>query len=275
MKTRIKKILIMLLTGKWPKTIKAEVCYLLPGGRLDGKHIIITGGTRGIGLAMAKKFTSEGAQVLITGRNLQQLEAVAKELGCKYLFLDVNNTESFVQFINDAHDCLEGIDCLVNNAGISLHEKTFFDVTPEGFDLQMSTNFRGAFFLTQSFLRYLQERKKVGDILFLSSETGITSDIRPYGYAKAAINSMTEGLAYLFAKDGIRINAIAPGISATDMTGYSLEDNLYCSHNMMERVYLPDEVAEVACFLLSDISGCISGQIIACNNGRTINARVK
>lgn len=272
---KIKKFLIMVLTGRLPKTIKAQVCYLSPESRLKGKRIIVTGGNRGIGYAMAKKFKSEGAQVLIAGRNIQQLEIVSKELDCLFLPLDVTRTSTFNQFILDAQKLLGDIDCLVNNAGVSLHEQSFLDVTPEGFDLQMNTNFKAPFFLTQSFIRFLKEKKKGGNVLIISSETGITSDIRPYGYTKAALNSMTEGLAYFFAKDGIRINAIAPGITATGMTGYKDSENLYSKHNMMERVYLPEEIAEAACFLLSDVSASVSGQILVCNNGNTVNSRIR
>ena len=95
---------------------------------------------------------------------------------------------------------LGGINCLVNNAGISLHEKTFFDVTPETFDAQINTNFKGAFFLTQEFVKIIQEKHNKATILFTSSETGDTMDFRPYGYTKAAVNSMVQGLAFLFAK---------------------------------------------------------------------------
>ena len=108
-----------------------------------------------------------------------------------------------------------------------------------------------------------------------SSETGETVDIRPYGFTKAAINSMVQGLACLFIKDGIRVNAVAPGITASDMTGLKADGNLFLECNAINRVYLPEEVAETACFLLSDASGCISGQVIICNNGRTINSRWK
>lgn len=86
---------------------------------------------------------------------------------------------------------------------------------------------------------------------------------------------MVQGLACLFVKDGIRINAVAPGITASDMTGFKVDGNLYLAGNATERVYLPEEVAETACFLLSDASGCISGQVIVCNNGKTINPRWK
>jgi 3-oxoacyl-[acyl-carrier protein] reductase len=268
----IKKIILNL---RRPVKVTANISYLNPNGRLNGKRIIVTGGSRGIGKAIAKRLIDEGAKVIITGRNEESLKRCGEELGCKYLILDMLDISSFDCFIENADSELGGLDCLVNNAGVSLHEKSFFDVTEETFDVQVSTNFKGPLFLTQAFLKKLRSNNSPGNVLFISSETGITMDIRPYGYTKAAINSMVQGLAYVLAKDNIRVNAIAPGITATEMTGYSAEENLYCQSNMTDRVYMPEEVAETACFLLSDISGCISGQIIVCNNGRSINSRLK
>ena len=86
---------------------------------------------------------------------------------------------------------------------------------------------------------------------------------------------MVQGLACLFVKNGIRVNAVAPGITASDMTGYKVNGNLSLEGNATGRVYLPGEVAETACFLLSDVSACVSGQVIVCNNGKTINPRWK
>lgn len=257
------------------KNISADISYLQPNARLNGKKIIVTGGGKGLGAAMAIKFISEGASVLISGRNEKTLREKAEQIGCDYLTLDVQNTDSLDKFIHDADKILGGVDCLVNNAGISLHEPTFFDVTPKTFDEQIATNLRGGFFLTQSFTKMLLCKKRKGNVLFVSSETSETVDIRPYGFTKAAVNSMVQGLACLFVKDGIRVNAVAPGITASDMTGFKAEGNLYLKGNATERVYLPEEVAETACFLLSDVSGCISGQVIVCNNGKTINARIK
>lgn len=264
-----------ILRGVPVKNITANISYLQPNGRLAGKKIIVTGGGKGLGAAMAKKFVAEGASVLISGRNEQILRSTADKIGCKYLTLDIQNTAELDNFISEADRILEGVDCLVNNAGISLHEPTFFDVTPETFDAQIATNLRGGFFLTQSFTKLLLRKKRKGNVLFISSETGETVDIRPYGFTKAAINSMVQGLACLFVKDNIRVNAVAPGITASDMTGIKSDGNLFLSINATERVYLPEEVAETACFLLSDASGCVSGQIILCNNGRTINPRWK
>jgi len=275
-KSIIKKGLLFILHGLSPrKEVTAHISYSSPNARLQGKKIIVTGGGKGLGSAMATKFVEEGAFVLITGRNLDALQKTAKRIGCKYLQLDMQDTRSFDDFIVQANQMLGGVDCLVNNAGISFHEPTFFDVTPESFDMQIATNFRGAFFLTQCFTKLLLQEKRTGNVLFVSSETGETVDIRPYGFTKAAINSMVQGLACLFVSQGIRVNAVAPGITASDMTGYKTDGNLYLPDNATERVYLPEEVAETACFLLSDISGCISGQIIVCNNGKTINARWK
>jgi len=264
-----------IMKGVPTKNITAHITYLQPDGRLMGKKIIVTGGGKGLGAAMAAKFVSEGASVLISGRKETDLKATADKIGCSYLTLDVQDTSTLDWFIQNADEILGGVDCLVNNAGISLHEPTFFDVTPDTFDAQIATNLRGGFFLTQSFTRLLLREKRKGNVLFVSSETGETVDIRPYGFTKAAVNSMVQGLASLFVKDGIRVNAVAPGITASDMTGLKADGNLFLAGNATERVYLPEEVAETACFLLSDASGCISGQVIVCNNGKTINPRWK
>lgn len=274
-KQYIKRGLKYILNGTPIQNITADISYFQPNGRLSGKKIIVTGGGKGLGAAMATKFVSEGASVLISGRNEKILKEKAEQIGCQYLTLDVQKTDSLDKFIHDADRILGGVDCLVNNAGISLHEATFFDVTPETFDAQIATNLRGGFFLTQSFTKLLLHEKRKGNVLFVSSETGETVDIRPYGFTKAAINSIVQGLACLFVKDGIRVNAVAPGITASDMTGLKADGNLFLECNATNRVYLPEEVAETACFLLSDASGCISGQVIVCNNGRTINPRWK
>lgn len=273
-KSRLKHLVSFLLHGD-PKPIYANITYLSPNETLRGKKVVITGGGRGLGFAMAKKFKAEGAEVLIAGRNLKVLEESAQTIGCDYLQLDVSNPSEFDAFMKKAVDKLNGINVLVNNAGVSLHENTFFDVTPETFDMQVDTNLKGAFFLTQSFIRHIKDSGLKACVLFVSSETGDTMDFRPYGFTKAAINSMVQGLAYLFAKDGIRVNAVAPGITASDMTGLKTEGDINYSGNIIGRVYMPEEVAETAAFLISDAAGCVSGQIITCNNAKTINARWK
>ena len=273
-KSKLKHMVSFLLHGE-TKPLYANISYLSPNKTLHGKKVVITGGGRGLGFSMAKKFVAEGANVLIVGRNMKVLEESANKIGCKFLQLDVSNPSEFDVFIDKAEELLGGVNVLVNNAGISLHENTFFDVTPETFDMQVDTNLKGAFFLTQSFIRHIKDSGLKASVLFVSSETGDTMDFRPYGFTKAAINSMVQGLAYLFAKDGIRVNAVAPGITASDMTGLSTEGDISYRGNISGRVYMPEEVAETAAFLISDAAGCVSGQIITCNNAKTINARWK
>lgn len=272
-KSKLKHLVSFILHGETKPTI-ANISYLKPNDRLSGKKIIITGGGRGLGLAMAKKFTEEGAEVLIAGRNESTLQSSAEKLRCKYLVLDVQQVNSFKSFMDKADQVLGGANCLVNNAGISLHEKGFLDVTPEQFDSQFDTNLKGAFFLTQCFIeKYKSLPEVTKNILFVSSETSMTVDERPYGLSKTALNSMIQGIACRFVKNGFRINAIAPGISASDMTGFDPNGDLSLDINPSGRVYLPEEVAEVACFLCSDASNVLNGQILYCNEGRTINTR--
>lgn len=255
--------------------VSANITYSAPNERLKGKKIIITGGGRGLGAAMAEKFVREGADVLIAGRSEKSVKDTAERLKCHYLIIDVSKPDTFKDFMQKADEMLGGVNAIVNNAGISLHELTFFDVTPETFDAQVDTNLKGCFFLTQEFVRLLKSKNEKGVVLFISSETGDTMDFRPYGFTKAAVNSMVQGLAYLFRREGIRVNAVAPGITASDMTGISADGNIGSGSYATGRYYLPEEVAETACFLLSDASGCISGQIITCNNAQTVNARWK
>lgn len=255
--------------------VTATITYNTPNQTLNGKKIIITGGGRGLGSAMAEKFVKEGSEVLIVGRTEKTVKETADRIGCKYLTLDVSKVDTFADFIKQADELLGGINCLVNNAGISLHENTFFDVTPDTFDRQIDTNFKGAFFLTQEFIKLIKANNRKANVLFVSSETGDTMDFRPYGFTKAAVNSMVQGLAYLFRKENIRVNAVAPGITASDMTGISADGDISAGNYATGRYYLPEEVAETACFLLSDASGCVSGQIITCNNAQTVNARWK
>ena len=271
-KSSILHLISVILHGE-PRPVKAEIRLLQPNRLLEGKKIIITGGGRGLGKAMAEKFIAEGAKVLIAGRNEQRLAETADKLGCEYLQLDVQDTASFKEFITKADSILGGANCLVNNAGISLHESGFTEVTPDQFDSQFATNLKGPFFLTQCFIETCELANATSGfkkILFTSSETGMTVDERPYGLTKAALNSLVQGLAYRYKNKNYRINAIAPGITLSDMVGKTDTEDIRLGDN---RYYLPEEVAEVACFLISDASNCLNGQILVCNEGKTINAR--
>lgn len=270
MKRALKRLLTWLIRGVPVVNITASISEISPSERLKGKKIVVTGGGRGLGFYMAKKFVEEGARVLITGRNMDTLKAASSQLNdCPYLQFDVQNIEEISAFVNKSNELLGGrVDCLVNNAGISLHEPSFDSVTVESFDKQFDTNLKGPYFLSQSFVKYWQfNGMRNTNILFITSERGLYCDVIPYGLTKAAINSFTVGLARKYVTCGIRVNAIAPGVTASDMTGFTKDGNLYRETSCGHRVFLPEEVAETAVFLLSDASNCISGEILPCNQG--------
>lgn len=274
LKTYIKRGLKYVLHGVDNKIVKADIYVLAPNERLAGRKILITGGGRGLGYAFAKKCVDEGAFVVITSRNEKNLKEACEKLGKNsgYIVCDVCDFDSYKSLIEKAEKLAGGrIDSVVLNAGISLHEGNFRNVSQEQFDVQMNTNLKANYFLAKEFIAYLEKNEIKGSLLFVSSERGMYKDTIPYGLTKAAVNSLTQGLASDVISSGIRVNAIAPGVTVSDMTGYSREDNLYASYQAAERIYLPEEVAEVACFLLSDASKCISGEIIVCDNGRYIN----
>jgi len=272
---KLKRGIRFIIFGIPNVTYKASISYSTPSNTLKNKKIIITGGGRGLGRSMAEKFIKEGAKVLISGRNEKVLKATASELGCEYLCFDVSDANMAESFIISSINLLGGIDCLVNNAGISLHEGRIENVSIEQFDKQISTNLRGAYFVSQAFIKhYKPNRDNWGAILFVSSERGQYVDDLPYGITKAAINSLTQGLCYRLIDKCIRVNAVAPGVTTSEMTGFT-EDNLHCGFYKTHRVYLPGEVAEVAAFLLSDNANCLSGQIIVCNNGQSTNSYLR
>lgn len=240
-------------------------------GILTNHAIVITGGSRGIGFAIARKFADEGAKVLITGRNAESLEVACRQIGinAKMLVQDVSKIEDFDSFIRDCEVVLnESVTGFVLNAGISYHEGNFLNVTQESYDQQMNTNLRANFFIAQAFINKLIEKSKQGNILFISSETAGKSNDLPYGLAKLAINSLVGGLARRVYQKGIRVNAIAPGVTLTDMKkGKDLLRDDYANSSVAGRFLLPEETAEIACFMMSDLSKCISGEIIYCDAG--------
>ena len=249
------------------------------GKRLKNKKILITGGTTGIGYAMAKKFIAEGAVVLITGRDRNKIMKACCELGekCYGLEFDITQFSYIQEKYDEACKILNGdIDCLVCNAGISLHEPSILEVTKEGFETQLDTNLEGSYLLVQEHLRKLTDRRQLNDkvILFISSERGMQCDDVPYGLSKVAINSLTRGISRRFYRYGVRCNAIAPGITASNMTKIDPQGDLYCERLASKRYFIPDEIAEVAAFLLSDASSCISGEVIACDAGEYLSSYI-
>lgn len=270
----IKRGIRYIIKGQPQINITTEIVQKTPNEIFKNKNILITGGGDGLGFYIAKKCVEEGAKVLLVGRKEEKLKAAVEKLGEKasYMQFDVQKVEEMKPFIDEAYKKLGTIDCLVNNAGISLHEKEMKKVEIEGFDSQFNTNLRGSYFLAQAYLKKLEEEKQEnGNIIFISSERGAQCDDIPYGLTKVAINSLTEGLSRRYYKSGVRVNAVAPGITASNMTKIDKDANLYCEYNASERFFVPEEVAEVVAFLISDVSKCISGEVIYCDAGNHLN----
>lgn len=218
---------------------------------------------------MAKRFISEGAEVVITGRTEETLKKAAEELRCQYLVHDSGNIYEVDKVLEKTCELLHGeITSLVCNAGISLHEDGILCVSEEQFDMQFDTNVKGPYFLAKAYIASLNlDQYKQRNILFISSETADQAIDRPYGLTKASINKLAQGLAHRYGQSGLRANVIAPGVTITDMTSSyaNVSNGNLAAANIPGRYYLPEEIAEVACFLLSDASLCINGEIIHCN----------
>lgn len=267
----LKKIIQYLRPKKY---LTATVVTIAPSQLLKGKNIVVTGGGRGLGYYIAQKCISEGADVLITGRNDETLKKAADRLGehCKFMKLDVQSVGCFPDFWVNAARFMGGkIHCFVSNAGVSLHEGNFRNVTEESWDTQMDTNLKGNYFLVKQYIEYLESLPdKSGNVVVITSERANRADDIPYGLTKAATSSFIQCLASKVIGEGIRINGVGPGVTATDMTGFDKNGNLYMENQPGKRVFMPEEVAEVVGFLLCDASACVSGEIITCDQGRYI-----
>lgn len=136
----------------------------------------------------------------------------------------------------------------------------------------MDTNLKGNFFLVKEFIEYLEKyENKTGNIVVITSERAKRPDDIPYGLTKVATSSFIQCIASKVIEEGIRINGVGPGVTASEMTGYHRDANMYAKFQPDKRIFLPEEVAEVVTFLLSDVSACISGEIITCDQGRYIS----
>lgn len=241
---------------------------------IQGKTALVTGGSSGIGFEIAKKFIQTGAKVIITGRNEGKLQQAAKVLGtdcCKYLVWDISETTSIDQKLKDCKELFGGdIDILVNNAGIA--PSKFFGNTDEAeWNKIYDINLKGNYFLTQALVKTWRQSAFIGykKIINISSQGGFVGATYPYRMAKWDVRGLTEGLGKLLIKDNIIVNGIAPGVVKTSMQQFSLEqgDNLYTDQNPVNRVCLPEEIAELALFLVSDACNFIIGQTIVCDGG--------
>lgn len=245
-----------------------SLSQVMPGNLLDHKRVMITGGASGIGFEIAKQCIEQKAAVIIAGSNRERLERAKRELGdkCQIITFDMRNVSAFDDVIRESSCRIGDINCLVNNAGISLHEGDFMNVKEEQWDAQLDINLKGPYFLTQAWLRYYREKKmQSGRIIMMASDTSGMGSSIPYGLSKAGIASLTRGLAKKLVLDGIRINAIAPGTTLTPMTEDFTHGEVVRTTTLGMRALFPEEIARICVFLLSDLSTCISGNVFGCS----------
>ena len=158
------------------------------------------------------------------------------------------------------------INVLVNNAGIYVN-KDMLSYTKEDFEIIFSLNTSAVLFLTKAFIQYCKQKNNKGNIVVTSSNRSLMGDVGPYGMSKSAVNNFIQGYARELVPLGIRCNGVAPGMTVSNINKISVSGNLYNGGSRGKRVLLPDEIAEVICFLASDISKCITGAIIPCDEG--------
>lgn len=248
--------------------IYSPVYTIEKSNSLKGKNIVVTGGNSGIGKAIAKLSANRGAKVLIIGRRENELKKVADTIGknTEYMVCDLS-ADIDEQFFNAAENKLGGkVNALVNNAGIYV-DNNYLNYTAVDIDSIFKVNVKAPLILTQIFIKYCVKNNVPGNIVFTTSNRALMGDIGPYGMSKAAINNLIEGMARENILHHIRVNGVAPGMTASNINGIDPTGDLYTNSQKGKRVILPEEIAEVTCFLLSDISNCITGAIIPCDEG--------
>ena len=263
---KIKKIAKELIKSN--KKVYANITYSNDDTSLINKSIIITGGSSGIGKAIAKKCIDCGAQVLIIAKEEKKLIEVQKELGtkCHILQYDLSNVDENTNLVEQAKKILKTMpNCLVNNAGIYTTTK-MVDMTKEEFLNIININLTSVYFLTRAFVREVIKENISANILMMNSERSLFGDTTPYGISKAALKNFTDGLASETLKNNIKVNSIAPGMTASAINNININKNI-SNETKGGRVILPLEIAEAAKFLLSDLSNCVVGTTIMCNEG--------
>ncbi len=235
------------------------------------KIALVTGSSRGIGAACARKFTECGYRVAIhCGNSRAQAEALQAELPESHVFqADLSDPAACENLIKEVKEVMGGIDVLVNNAGMSIDQVITF-AKPEDFDRLLSVNVRSVFLLTKLASK-LMIRKKSGVILNLSSVVGYQGNAGQSMYAatKSAITGFTKSVAQDLAPFGIRCNCIAPGFIETDMT-MALDPKVQESilaRIPMKRLGTPQDIANAAAFLASDDAAYITGTSLHVNGG--------
>ena len=241
---------------------------------LQNKNVLITGSARGIGLAIAHKFASVGANVILNGLSGISDDILAEFAGYSGKVVavigDVSKSADAQRIVEEAVAALGSVDVLVNNAGIT-RDKLMLKMTEEDFEQVLKVNLTGTFNMTQSVLKPMTKARQ-GAIINLSSVVGLAGYIGQANYAasKAGLIGFSKSVAREVAARNIRVNCIAPGFIASDMTDVLPEKIKEASLALipMKRFGTPEEVADVALFLAGQ--EYLTGQVITIDGGFTM-----
>ena len=238
---------------------------------LTGKKALITGGNRGIGFAIAKKFLALGAKVVLAGRDICALKDAAERLGdgAQFVCMDMRQVASFPEKIADAAKLLGGLDVVINNAGVvpASDRQGIFCLTEEDWDLAMDTNLKGVFFLCRDAAKYMLDNGIRGRMVNICSNTAFSPTTMAYGASKWGVRGLTMGLGRLLARHGILLNGIAPGPTSTRMMFAEDGETFLRKDIPIGRYSYPEEIASLAAFLASDEVSNLAGEVIVADGG--------
>ena len=242
--------------------------------RLKGRRALVTGAARGIGFAIAERFTAEGAQVTLVDLLEDAGRAAAARLpNASFAAADVSRSDDVRRVVADMLAQDPRIDILVNNAGI-LHGCEFLDLAEEDFDRVLRVNVKSMFLLGQAVAKSMVAGGVKGSIVNMSSVNAVLAIPTQVTYtvSKGAVNQLTKVMALALAPHGIRVNAIGPGTIATEMTRRVQTDadvhRRIMSRTPLGRLGQPSEIAAVAAFLASDDASYLTGQTLYPDGGR-------
>ena len=269
-KTKLKNAVHTLIQMSKEEKIQPIIVPVEKEKLLDGKVALITGGTSGIGLAVAQAFQNAGAKVIITGTNQQKLEIALKKMGGggKGLLIDVRDTEHLPDKVKEAEALFEEnrIDILVNSAGVVV-KHDFWGIDEKEYDGIMDTNAKGTFFMSQAVGKAMIEKQVKGHILNVTSSSALRPAWTPYQMSKWAVRGLTLGLADTLLPYGIVVNAIAPGPTATPMLGKTEGSSISEPNNPSKRYAMPEEIASMAVYMVSDAGRMIVGDTVYMTGG--------